>query len=141
MDYDESKTEQPTDWGVSRTKQSATNETDINFIINRYKKTGELQHVSSALMEYRDISGLPDLHAAMNMIAEAQSQFEELPGRTRALVNHDVGKFIPFVDDPANLEVCIEHGLLPESARPAEEKIVPTPPESPIQGGESPPDP
>lgn len=125
------KKEGPKDWGESRTKQSAEAETNINNILARYNKTGQLTHISQALGEYRDVSGLPDLHEAMNIVAEAQSMFQELPAAIRKRVGHDVGNFLPFVDDPENLEECIELGLLPESAKPKPVPTAPTTPETP----------
>lgn len=142
----------PVEWGPTRTKGSQGPECDLNNIIKRFTKTGQLTHISAKLGEYRDVSGLPDLHEAMNIVADAQSSFNELPAEIRKLCDHDVGKFLPFIDDPANLEQCIEFGLLPETARPkepkeekkAEAKIVPKPEEkerapekeSRVQGGE-----
>lgn len=141
-------TEPKKKWGVGRTKQSAEAETNINNIIARFKKTGQLTHISSALGAYRDLSGLPDMHAAMNIVANAQSMFEELPAAIRKRMGHDMGNFLPFIDDPKNLEECIDMGLLPESLRPKEEKpkpeseakSVPTEPtgeaDGSVQGGE-----
>lgn len=128
----------PVDWGVSRTKQSQEPATNINNIVAKYMKTGQLTHISETLGQYRDVSGLPDLHEAMNLVAAAQSSFNELPAAIRKRVGHDVANFLPFIDDPANLEECVELGLLPESALP-KTKTVPTPPEPaepPAQGGE-----
>jgi len=132
----------PKDWGVSRTKQSEEKKCNINNIIKMYTKTGELQHISKTLMEYRDMSGIPDLHTAMNIVADAQSTFMELPAHIRAKCNHDVGAFLNYFDNPDNAEELVDAGVLPESARPAApppappEPPVETPPESPIQGGE-----
>ncbi len=138
----------PVDWGVSRTKQSQEAETNINNIIKRYTRTGQMTHISEHLGQYRDVSGLPDLHEAMNIVADAQSMFNELPAAIRKRVGHDVGNFLPFIDDPDNFDECVELGLLPpaaekkpvrdaDSLKPIEEsKTVPTEHESPVQGGE-----
>lgn len=123
---DERKHDGPVDWGVSRTKQNLSEATNINKIMRRYVRDGELTHISRALGEYRDVSGLPDLHQAMNLVADAQSTFNQLPAAIRKRCGHDVGNFIPFIDDPDNLEECVELGLLPKSALPKESKIVPT---------------
>lgn len=136
-DYDP-KHPEPKDWGPTRTVQSLANDTDINNIMKRFMKTGELTHISEALGAYRDISGIPDLHEALNIVTEAQSMFNELPGEVRALVGHDVGNFLPWIDDPDNLVEAIDHGLLPESLRPKPEVVVETPPQE-VEGESTPP--
>lgn len=106
-----------TDWGVTRTKQSKEAECNINNIIARFTHTGQLTHISQALGEYRDVSGLPDLHAAMNLVADANSTFQELPAEIRARCNHTVGDYLDFIDNPDNLDYCVEKGLLPAPAK------------------------
>lgn len=132
--------EGPTDWGTSRVKQSATDETDINLIFKRFEETGELTHISNQLMSYRDASLDPkDLHEAMNIVADAQSLFNELPGSTRHRLGHDVANFLPFIDNPENLDECIELGLLPPETKTvpkAQEPIPVDPPPAPPNGGE-----
>lgn len=138
----------PVDWGPSRTKQSPSAETDINAIFKRFTETGQLTHISAALGEYRDMSGIPDLHEAMNIVADAQSSFMELPAEIRKICGHDVSKFLPFIDNPENFDKCVELGLLPakptKAADLSEAKSVPIAQvrasvdadESPVQGGE-----
>lgn len=120
----------PVDWGESRTKQSAEPESNINNIIARYRRTGELTHITNSLGAYRDVSGLPDLHAALTLVANAQSTFNELPAHIRKVCGHDVANFLPYIDDPDNLEEAVEFGILPKSMLPTKEeaKAVPTPP-------------
>lgn len=126
--------EGPKDWGPSRTKQSAEPETNIKQIFSRFQATGEMTHISNALMAYRDMSDLPDLESAMNIVANANSLFAELPAHIRKRVGHDAANFLPFIDDPENLEECIELGILPKEtkivpkAHVSETKIVPTRP-------------
>lgn len=120
----------PTIWGVSKAKGSEEPATNINNIMNKFKKTGQLTHISNTLMEYRDTTGATDLHAMMNIVADAQSEFMNMPAHVRKACNHDVGNFIPFVDDPENLDQCIEWGLLPPEAKPEAISVpsTPTPP-------------
>ena len=114
---DDPKTEGPTDWGLTRTKTSAEAECNINNIMKKVRRTGQLTHISNALMSYRDMSGLPDMHEAMNAVANANSLFAELPSAIRKLCAHDAANFLPFIDDPANLEICQEHNIPPPSAK------------------------
>jgi len=130
--------EGPTDWGVSRTKQSEEPHCNINNIIKMFTKTGELTHISRDLGEFRDISGVPDLAEALNIVADAKSSFMELPAEIRKLCDHDVGKFLPYIDNPDNFDKCVELGLLaPKPKQKAEAISVPTPqPDGSVQGGE-----
>ncbi len=125
-------------WGPTRTKQSSEPECNINNIVKRFTKTGELTHISTALGEYRDMSGTPDLHTAMNIVADAQSIFMELPPEIRFKCDNDVAKFLNFFDDKANTNELVDYGVLPESERIPEPETPPeTPaPESEVQGGE-----
>ncbi len=119
-------------WGtVSRTKQSAEAECNINNIMDRYNKHGQLTHISANLAQYRDVSGLPDMEQAMIIVADAQSMFMDLPAHIRKRVGHNVANFLPFIDDPENFDECVELGLLPPSKTA---KIIE--PNEP-QGGES----
>ncbi len=99
-------------WGPSLTKQSARDECNINVIVKRFTKTGQLTHISDGLGEYRDMSGIPDLHEAMNIVADANSLFMELPAEIRKACGHDASNFIDFIDDEENFDQCVEWGLL-----------------------------
>lgn len=130
----EKRDNEPREWGESKTIQSQEAETNINNIMQRFQKTGELTHVSRAIAKYRDMTDIPDLEGAMNIVADAQSTFELMPAAVRKACQHDVKNFLPFIDDPANLEQCIALHILPpqmeeeELPLEPEAKIVPTPP-------------
>lgn len=135
-------TEKRQPWGESQTIQSQEPETNINQIMKRWERTGELTHVSRAIAQYRDMTGIPDLEGALNIVADAQSIFEEMPAEVRKACDHNVAKFLPFIDDPGNLERCIELKILPpkmveeELPLKGEAIAVPSPPnpESPPEG-------
>lgn len=114
---------------IPRTKQEFEAETNIRNIMAKYRKTGELSHVRESLGQYRDMREVPDLHTALSIAADAHSAFEELPSAIRSACDHDVGKFLDFVEDPDNRELCEQEGLF-EKKTPkakAESKSVPTP--------------
>lgn len=116
--------------GLGRTKQSFEAETNINNIMAKYKKTGEVNAMRLGLEEYRDISEIPTLHECMNIVAEANSRFMELPVEIRAACDHNAGNFLAFVDDPDNRELCDQFELF--DPKPIS-KIVPTPQEKPAE--------
>lgn len=103
----------PGDWGPSKTIQSAEAETNINNIVRKYVRTGQLEHISEHLGQYRDVSDIPDLQGAMNMVAEANSAYAELPAAVRKATGHNPGEFLPWLDNPDNFDQAVEWGLLP----------------------------
>lgn len=107
----------------SLTKQSFKDETDINFIIRKYHKTGIVEHVRRHQGRYGDFTNI-DFHEAMNAVAEARSMFESLPANVRKEFDNDPGVFLSFAEDPANLDRMVELGL-------AEAPVPPPPPGTP----------
>lgn len=110
-------------WGKVKTKQSAEAESNINNIVKRFTKTGQLTHISESMGQYRDMTGIPDLHEAMNIVADANSTFQELPAEMRKAMGHDAANFLPWIDNPENESQAIEWGLIPQP----DSKSVPTP--------------
>lgn len=129
MAMEDEKNQRPTDFGPTLTKQSAEAESNINNIVKLYTKTGQLTHISEHLANYRDMSDIPDLHEAMNIVADANSTFQELPAEVRKAMAHDVANYLPFIDDPENLDQCVEWGILPKptKAEPEPGPIAPDP--------------
>jgi len=78
------------------THQSFKDECDINNIIKKYKRTGVLTHVTSAVGQYGDYSSVPDFHEAMNIVARAQQEFELLPAALRKRFANDPAQFFGF---------------------------------------------
>ena len=90
-----------------RTHQSFKDECDINNVIKRYKLTGTVpQHQTPP--DYSDYSNLGDYQDALNLVATANSMFEDLPFEIRKKFNHDPNELITFVSDPTNQEQAIK---------------------------------
>lgn len=107
-----------------RTKQSFTAECDINNIMARYQKTGILDFVNQHEPQYGDATGA-DFAAAMQVVAEGQSMFNDLPSELRAQFDNDPAEFLEFVSNPANKKEMAQMGLLnPEATALA---LAPTP--------------
>jgi len=92
------------------TKQSFRDECNINKIMAKFQRTGLLNHYAKHAPQYMDIPAI-DYADALNIIAEAESMFEELPSTVRAKFENDPEKFLEFVQDPENLEEMREMGL------------------------------
>lgn len=99
------------------TEQSHKDSADINFIMKRYEQTGL---ISGAKIppQFGDFSGVDDYHSALNKVLEAESTFMELSAQVRKRFDNDPGKFMEFVEDPANAKELVDLGLASEVQAP-----------------------
>lgn len=99
--------------------QSAKDECDINVIVKKYLRTGELPGVRQGA--FLDISGMVDLRDALHMVNEAQQAFMELPADVRREFDNDPVKLVEFAhsNDPRDRERAIKLGLI-EAPKPGE---------------------
>ena len=99
------------DTGPGLTEQAHKNETDVNYILKDYVRTGFIKHAKENQGKYDDIS-VQDFQEAMFIVAEANSMFEELPGQVRKEFKNDPSRFLEFVQNPNNAEKMQELGIL-----------------------------
>lgn len=121
-------------------EQHHREETHLPSVLERYSSTGEAPILNPKTPLYGDFSTPTDLHTQMNRVAEAQQAFQALPSRIRSAAANDPVRFLEMVNDPAQLQLLQEEGLVlndeaPGSAPPPE----PNPPSSP-QSQEAAPD-
>lgn len=102
-----------------RTDQSMRDECDVNKIVERYKRSGLVNHVNRVQPTYGDFSGAVDLFAAMNMVRAAEARFRTLPARVRAAVDHDPVELLNALADEERTAELMELGLEVEPAAPA----------------------
>lgn len=116
-----------------RTKQSFKDECDINIIMSRYMKTGQLEHLSQRAPSYGDIQDI-DFQEAMDIVAYGREAFAALPSELRDRFANDPARFLAFVQDPSNQPEAKKLGLLKASEGPpphdlnAQAAPLPTPP-------------
>jgi phage internal scaffolding protein len=109
---------QTTPVGESRTNQSFKDQCDVNLIIAKYRKTGEITHVRNVAQgSYMDCASVPEFQEAQNIIARANSLFADVPANIRAHFDHSPEKFFAFLQDDKNAEEAIKMGLA--TKRPA----------------------
>lgn len=114
--------------GPGRTKQAHKDECDINIMMAKYQKTGQMPAANPFRPIYGDFSHIDDYQAAVNQVHEAQESFADLPSQIRSRFRNDPAELLRFMEDPANTEEAIQLGLLPE---PENKKPAATPkPES-----------
>ena len=113
--------------GPSRTKQSFKKECDINEILRQFHKSGVITHVQKTQGQYQDFINGVTYHQAMNVIADANSMFETVPAKIRAMFDNDPAKFLDFVQNDENEEQMRELGLLQKAPEaPYETQPLPT---------------
>lgn len=119
----------------SMTKQSFVQETNVNFIISKYRKTGMLEHVNNHQGSYGEYQTI-DFQEAMEAVRAAEGMFSTLPADVRKRFRNDPAAFLEFVDDPQNLDEMRTLGLLPAKPEPpAEPPPAPAPqPSTPAEG-------
>jgi len=95
----------------TRAQQHHKDECDINVILERFGKTGQLP-VNAISGTYGDFSGVHDYHTALNTLIAAEAEFDGLPAKIRARFDNEPAKLIEFLNDPKNKDQAIELGLV-----------------------------
>lgn len=109
---------------VSKTKQSFADETNINKIIERFNKTGQLPNLIKQDPKYGDYSNPQTYQESLNTIHLANEQFESLSAKVRNKFQNDPIKLLEFVSDPKNLEEMYNLGLAIRPAPKAESDLI-----------------
>lgn len=101
----------------SLTQQQFAEESDINFIADKFKLTGEMPQVLD-LPQYGDFTGIFDFQTAHNSVIEANKQFMTLPAKMRARFDNNPQKLLEFLENEENRDEAIFLGLVkrPEEA-------------------------
>lgn len=106
-----------------RTKESFSKDCDINNIIKKFVASGYPPIIRDDGI-YADHTAT-DLFEAMQIVAEANTMFQELPSNIRNKFENDPVKFLDFTQNPDNVPEMIELGLA-KAKKPAPAE--PTPP-------------
>lgn len=94
------------------TQQHKRDETNVNVIMKRFKKSGQLPNMESIQnMQYRDVSDVPDFMTMRNQMIKAEEAFLTIPPTIRRQFDNDPVKFLQFIADPQNKEKGIELGI------------------------------
>lgn len=118
------------DWEPSLTRQEFQDECDINILMDRYEKTGAFTHVNKATPIYMDVTEIPDLRGALDIMREATVAFNSLPAKVRKEFDNDPQLFVDFAQNPDNLDRMREFGLAPPpppEPTPVSVRVVPEP--------------
>jgi len=95
----------------TRAQQHHKDECDINVILERFGKTGQLP-VNAISGNYGDFSGVHDYHTAMNTLIAVESEFAALPANIRNRFANDPANLVQFLDNPNNRAEAESLGLV-----------------------------
>lgn len=92
------------------TKQSHAKECDINQIMKKFQKTGVIDHIRKNEGQYGEYDA-QEYKQAMDIVAEGQSMFQELPSKARQHFDNDPAKFMETVNSPDGINTLRKLGL------------------------------
>lgn len=102
----------------SLTVQDEKDETDINYIVNKYADgqkgimTLDLGDSSQyAYLQFGDATLPGDYSTALELVSGVREEFYSLPAKVRAKFGHDPMNFIDQLNNPATLEYLQQQGL------------------------------
>lgn len=96
----------------SKTDQSWKEETSADYIVKKFKQTGQITHLAKQAGQYADCSVISDLHTSLIQVQEAKEAFAQLPSLIRKKFDNDYKKLAMYQCDPDNYHESIEIGLV-----------------------------
>jgi Chlamydia-phage Chp2 scaffold (Chlamy_scaf) len=113
------------------TQQHEQDETDINFIIQRFTRTGILPE-ARVLPTYGDFtSEATDYQSALHLIKQADDAFASLPAQLRAHFRHDPAAFMEFMNNDPDPQLLLDLGIADRVSTGRETQPDPTAPPAP----------
>jgi phage internal scaffolding protein len=99
------------------TEQAHKNQCDVNHIIQKYDKTGLINHISRIEAKFGDLTG-DDYKTMADRVINAQNMFNDLPAEIRKRFENSPENLLRFMDDPNNRNEAIQLGLIHENWTP-----------------------
>ena len=118
--------------GTGRTRQAHKEECDINNILAKFARTGALEHANKHSTNY-GFAPSESFTEAMQLVAEAQRLFDDLPAQLRKRFGNSPEAFLEFVQNPENQDEIDKLGLGGGEIRPhtvAHDPVQPPEPET-----------
>lgn len=93
-------------------------ECDVNYIIERAKKTGQIAHIAQLQGKFADVSKIDSLHDSLIQVQHAQEIFKKLPLNIQRRFDYNMKDLLMFLDNPSNRKEAEELGLIPVVKKP-----------------------
>jgi len=97
----------------SRTKQEHKDICDINLMLERYQRTGEINSNKSQPM-FGDFSEVGDYQSTLDQIMRVEEDFADLPSKIRDRFHNNPQELLDFVRDPKNKDEAVKLGFVNE---------------------------
>lgn len=95
------------------TQQSAAQECDINYIVERAKRGADITHLNPRIPRYGDFTEVPtDLRDCLNKVRQADEAFMSLDAQVRKRFENDPARLLDFLNDPKNRDEAVSLGLV-----------------------------
>jgi len=105
--------------GPGRTKQEFANEANINTIMERYRRTGQLPSVPFPQeAQFADVSGLGSFAEVQQRVHRAEEAFASLPAKIRTRFNNNSAELVEFLQDGRNYDEAVSLGLVIKKEEP-----------------------
>lgn len=103
--------------------ESQAKSTDINNIMDQYRRTGMLPMYSKRQPMYIDETLLPDAITSFNKLNEARELFLQLPSIVRKAMDNDPSKMEEFISNQENQDFLLKHKVLIKKEEPQQKSI------------------
>ena len=123
-------------FGVTKTRPEFTAEANINQIMGRYQRTGQLPMVSRKQPYFEDVSQLGDFKEMAEKVQRGREAFNSLPAAVRARFKNNPAELFQFVADDSNYQEAIKLGLIEKKPGRVVKKEAPPAAEKPNQPSE-----
>ncbi len=111
---------------VSLASQSSKNECDINYIVDKFLRTGQIPPEVRERV-YADVSGITDLASSLAIVERAEAAFMELPANVRSAFGNDPVLFVQAVNDPSQQANLVALGVAVQKDTPPPVQPAPAP--------------
>jgi len=107
-----------------RTKPEFEAECDMNRIMERYKRTGQLpESALRAAARYGDFSQVPDFMEMQEKLIAANELFAALPAAVRKQFDNDPGQFVAASETEEGRALMVKLGLGKEGSQPPRQPL------------------
>lgn len=109
----------------SMTRQSEKDEADINVVMERFMRTGQLPLTKNPVFQQAQFgnASAPQYDQALMIVKQAKEAFSQLPADLRHEFHNDPYKLQKFLLDPKNDQRAVELGLK-ENREPSEKQLL-----------------
>lgn len=125
--------------GQSLTKQEFAKESDINVMMDRALKTGQMPVGAPDKWVFADVSNVGTFQDMLSRVDLARASFAALPAKVRSRFQNNPVALIEFLQDRSNYDEAVKLGLIekkeappaPEETPKESKKKAPKEPEKP----------